>query len=71
MTHFSGDALEITALISILRLNFMGINRSCDIILFYDNTVKVNKGFGDHIHPLVGKSLGFFSEAITKKSRPG
>lgn len=43
------NTFEITALITILRIDLMGVILPRDIVLLNDDAIEVNKGFGDHV----------------------
>ena len=67
---FLSHAFEIAPLISILRINFVGVDRSSDIVLLDYDPIEIDKGLGNHVEPFVRKSLGLILESISEESSP-
>lgn len=50
---FSWNTFEIASLVSVLGFHLVRIDLARDIILLDNNSVEVDKGFGDHVQPTV------------------
>src|SRR4051794_10303493 len=68
---FAGSALKVCTLVSILGINPMRVNRPSDIVLLDNDTIEINKGLGDHVHPLVRQPLRVLLVSVPEETRPG
>lgn len=69
LTFFS-NAFKIAPLVSILRINFVRVDRSSDIVFFDYDPIEIDKGLGNHVEPFVRKSLGLVLKSVSEESSP-